>query len=123
MKTLIYLGLILFIGGVQSNSYAFRMEKPIPITEINPTTLVELNRTLEQIWEILCGRYNLNVTSTVPKGDATEGDARLYYSGDLYKLYVFLNGSWRSFDANDFDLVDSSDNNILDSSGNQIIVY
>lgn len=116
--TFICFGLLTF-----NNVYAFRMGKPIPIQEINKDSLVELNNTLEEIWNVLNGRYNLDVTSTSPTEDATEGDMRTYFTGDIYRVYIFVNGSWRSIDFNDFDLVDASDNNVLDASGNQIIVY
>ena len=98
MKTLIFTVAIFCIGVGVCSSY--RIAKPIPITEITPTTLVELNATLEKLWDITNGRYNLNVSSTIPTATtATEGDVQAYYSGATYQLYVFINGGWRSFSS------------------------
>ena len=95
MKRLIFILLICFIGFGTSSSYAYRTGKPVPINEINPNSLVELNSTLEEFWYALNGRYNCNVSSTIPTGTtATEGDIQAYYSGSTYRLYVFINGSW-----------------------------
>lgn len=92
MKKLIIL-ILLFIC---STAYAYRIGKPIPIQEINPNTLIELNNTISEIWDITNGRMNFNVVTSVPTGTtATEGDLRVYYSGSTYRLYFFVNGGWR----------------------------
>lgn len=74
------------------------MAKPIPISEINPNTLVELNTTLEEMWDILNGRYNIDVETSVPTV-GSEGDIKAYYTGATYKLYVYINGGWRAFSS------------------------
>jgi hypothetical protein len=59
----------LLICGV---SYAYRIAKPIPIQEVNLTTLVELNRVLEELWDLTNGRmdevFKLNI------GDVNDGN-------------------------------------------------
>lgn len=86
---------LMFSTGV---AYGYRIAKPVPIREINESTLVELNRGLNGLWDITNGRYNVDVVTTAPTV-GSEGDIKGYYSGSTYRLYVYLNGAWRYFNS------------------------
>ena len=60
--------------------------------------VAELNDILEDLWNITNGRYTPNVVTSVPTIAGSEGDMKLYYSGSTFRIYAYLNGSWRKWD-------------------------
>lgn len=98
MRKLI-LGLVLGFLLSSSLAYAYRIAKPIPITEITPSTLYELNSTIEELWNITNGRLSLDIVTTNPDGN-TKGDVGnvlLYNNSGTYFLEINVTGStiWR----------------------------
>lgn len=92
------LGLI--IGLVLVNIvYGYRIAKPQRITAFDQNGLVALNETLERLWDITNGRYNLNVVRAAPGGAGTEGDMQGYWNGTTFRLYAYINGRWRDFQS------------------------
>ena len=87
------LGSIL-ISGI---TYAYRAPKPQRITDFDQNGLVILNETLEQLWDVTNGRINFDVKSSVPTSKPAEGSMVAYSSGGVYKIYIYLNGGWRSW--------------------------
>jgi len=85
------LGSIL-IGGV---SYAYRAPKPQRITGFDQNGLVILNETLEQLWDVTNGRYNLTLVTSNPDGTTkgNAGDMVLLLSGGTYYLEVCAGGT------------------------------
>jgi hypothetical protein len=82
----IILGSLLMTG----ISYAYRIPKPQRITEFNHNGLVILNESLEQLWDLTNGRYNLSITTSNPDGvvKGNAGDMILLLSGGVYYLEV-----------------------------------
>ena len=91
--------LIILILLFPINAWAYRMEKPVPINEINQNTLVELNDTLEELWNITNGRMaellKVNV-GNVNDGNYIEiqndGDVVLHGTSRVTK-YAWINAS------------------------------
>ena len=79
-----------------SLSYALRLETPVKFTNFSDKNeLANLNFVFEKVQEILNGKYTLDVETSVPTvGD--EGDMKAFSSGGTYRLYLYLNGGWRS---------------------------
>ena len=88
-------GLVLGLMFTTGVAYGYRIAKPLPINEINPNTLVELNAVLEKLWNITNGRYTPETTSSAPTIAAGEGDLKVYSSGGVYRIYIYLNDGWR----------------------------
>ena len=82
-------------------AWAFRMGKPSVITEITPSTLNELNRILEQFWEISNGRVTSDIVTSNPNAaparTGTTGDSLLYNNGGSWKQCFNIDGgtTWR----------------------------
>lgn len=89
------LGLVLGLMFTTGVAFGYRVAKPIPITEINPSTLIQLNQILEDFWNITNGRYVSDTVSSVPTKESEEGDMKLYSSGGVYRIYIYLNDGWR----------------------------
>ena len=91
--------LTLLILGICATSFAYRTSKPVPIYEINENTLVELNSTLEELWDLTNGRYSLDLVTVNPDG-ATRGDIGdmlLLNDSGTYYLEINVDGgtTWR----------------------------
>ena len=82
----------LLISGV---SHAYRTGKPVQIRGVSPSDLVELNLTLEELWDITNGRYNLNITTTNPDGteQGDVGDVILLNDSGTFYLEINTTGS------------------------------
>ncbi len=95
MKKLL-LGIIigLLLSGV---SYAYRIGKPLRITDFDQKGLVVINENFERLWDLTNGRYVDDVVSSVPTASSDEGSTKIYSSGGVYKIYIYLNGGWRSW--------------------------
>ncbi len=98
MKNIIFgfiLGAILFSG----ISYAYRIPKPQRITDFDQNGLVALNETLEQLYDVTNGRYNLNTLTTNPDGSlkGNGGDVVLFNNSGTYYLEINTTGAkiWR----------------------------
>ena len=91
------MGFVLGLLLVGSVSYAYRIPKPQRITAFDENNLVILNETLENLWNVVNGRYNFDIKTSVPTSKPIEGTAVAYSSGGVYRLYIYLNGAWRSW--------------------------
>ena len=93
---------LMFTCGV---SYGYRIGKPVPINEINANTLIELNHTIEKLWNITNGKYSLNIVTTNPDGNSNgdTGDMLLFNNSGTYYLAVNTTGAkvWRSVQLTD----------------------
>ena len=89
------LGIIIGSFLVTSVSYAYRIPKPQRITEFNHNGLVILNESLEQLWDLTNGRYNLTLVTSNPDGvtKGNAGDMVLLLSGGTYYLEVCAGGT------------------------------
>ena len=85
------------MGGI---SYAYRIPKPQRITDFDQNGLVTLNETLEQLWDVTNGRYNLTTVTTNPDGakSGKGGDMVLFNNSGTYYLAINTTGAkiWRS---------------------------
>lgn len=77
------------------NVFAYRTTSPPKLKIDDPSSIIQLNDWLEDIWELTKGRYSVNVITTAPTGTASEGDMKAYYSGVTRRLYIYINGAWR----------------------------
>lgn len=81
------------------------MPKPVKITELNQGAIVQLNDTLEQLWNISNGRYNINIVTSNPdgslKGDI--GDMVLFNNSGTYFIEINTTGGkiWRGVQLTD----------------------
>lgn len=87
----------LLISGI---TYAYRIPKPLRITDFDQKNLVVLNETLENLWDITNGRFNLDIVTVNPDG-ATKGnigDMLLFNNSGTYYLAINTTGAkiWRS---------------------------
>lgn len=81
-KTIITL---LFLGVVTS-AYALRVARPISLTyPITKEQVVQLNRNLDDLWNITNGRFELDITTT-SKSNARNGEIWILNDGGTYKL-------------------------------------
>ena len=94
MKKLI-LGLILGLILSSSISYAYRISKPQRITDFDQRGLVIVNENFERLWDMSNGRMIYDVVSTAPTKKSDEGATKIYSSGGIYKIYIYLNSGWR----------------------------
>ena len=91
----IIIGAVLF-GGV---SYALRLEEPLKFTDLtNTNELANLNFILSKIQDIVNGRINLDIKTSVPS-TGEEGQVFAYSSGGTYRLYIYLNGGFRQWNS------------------------
>ena len=79
MKKLI-LGIIIGLILSSSISYAYRIGKPLRITDFDQTGLVVINENFERIWDLTNGRYVDDVVSSVPTVSSDEGSTKIYSS-------------------------------------------
>jgi len=116
MKHLIYWGIILPIGEGMSNkltivvclilvligdSFAYRPPKPTRLTQLDvETQVVQLNESLESLWNVVDGRYNLDIVTTNPDGNTKGdvGDMLLFNNSGTYYFAINTTGAkiWRS---------------------------
>lgn len=79
----VLLGLLLGLLLSLPAAWAYRTERPQAITDWNPNTFSQLNNTLLQQWNVLNGRYQMDVVTVDPdgsrKGDV--GEAVLFDTG------------------------------------------
>ncbi len=95
MKTIIsfIIGFTLATGIV----YGYRISKPQRITDFDQKGLVVVNENFERLWDLTNGRYVSDVVSSVPTNSSDEGSMKIYSSGGIYRIYIYLNGGWRSW--------------------------
>lgn len=89
---------IVLVGFLAGVSYAYRISKPQRITAFDHNGLITLNETLEQLWNITNGRYNLSITTVNPDGavSGNAGDMVLLLSGGTYYLEICAGGTvWK----------------------------
>ena len=88
-----------------SMAYAYRITKPLPITDYNERGMVIINDNFERIWNITNGRFNLNITTTNPDGvvDGEVGDMILYNDAGTHYLEINVDGEkmWRGVNLTD----------------------
>ena len=90
------IGAVLF-GGV---SYALRLEEPPKFTDLtNKNELVNLNFILEKVQDILNGKINIDVDTSIPTGTSDVGNIKFSNVSGTYKLHAFINGAWRSWSS------------------------
>jgi len=91
--------LVLTIMFLTQPCFAYRVSKPLAITDYNARGLVIINENFERIWDVTNGRYNLNIMTTNPDGsvDGDVGDMILLYIGGNYYLEINVDGGtiWR----------------------------
>jgi hypothetical protein len=90
-KIIIFTILLMFIGSI----YAYRTSNPPVISKMDSSSINQLNNFLQEIYTITNGRYNFDITSSVPTVSATEGEARVYVSGTTRRFYIYVDSSWR----------------------------
>ena len=96
----IIIGLVIgLIITTMASSFAFRTGTPPIIRELDDSTKEQLNNFLTNIWNITNGKYSDDIVTAVPTETASEGTTKLYYSGATYRVYRYLNGGWRYWDA------------------------
>lgn len=86
----------LLISGI---SYAYRIPRPLRITEFDHKNLVILNETLENLWDLTNGRYSINIVTSNPDGSlkGNVGDIILFNNSGTYYLEINTTGAkvWR----------------------------
>ncbi len=70
MKKLIF-GIIIGLILSSSISYAYRIGKPLRITDFDQKGLVVINENFERLWDLTNGRFSLNSGSVVSTGTGT----------------------------------------------------
>ena len=71
--------------------FALRIARPPEFHEWNSNTFSQINDSLLQIWNVLNGRYQLDVVTTTPKNvrKGSKGEAVLFDTGtDQYCINV-----------------------------------
>ena len=79
-----------------TNVYALRIQRP-PVLR-NPITedqLSQLNKYMEQIFNLQNGRYELDIVTT-DKSDANEGEIWIKNTGGVYSIRTMAGGTIRS---------------------------
>ena len=99
-KFILGISLGLFLA-VAINSYPYRTPKPARLTDLKvENQIVQLNEALENLWNVIDGRYSLNIVTTNPDGDRKGdiGDMVLFNDSGTYYLAVNTTGAkiWRS---------------------------
>lgn len=97
MKRFIF-GVILGSFLITGVSYAYRIPRPLRITDFDQKNLVILNETLEALWDLTNGRYNLSLTTVNPDGavKGNAGDMILFNNSGTYYLEICVGGIvWR----------------------------
>lgn len=57
---------------------------------------VELREFVDRTQQIInLGRYQLRVIEGIPGWTGDEGEMVAYSSGGVYRLYIYINSSWR----------------------------
>jgi len=87
--------LVLIFLAITGISNAYRTPKPQRITDFDQRGLVALNESLEQIWDLTNGRYNLTLVTVNPAATVSgnAGDMVLLKSGVNYYLEVCIGGT------------------------------
>ena len=104
MRKWLTFGVILGLG--ISTAFGFRTYKPPMLTDLaDPIQIVQLNNSLENLWDITNGRYNINIVTTNPDGNTQGdvGDILLYNNSGTYYLAINTTGAkvWRSVQLTD----------------------
>jgi len=92
------IGFILGSFLITGVSYAYRIPRPFRITGFDQNNLVTLNDTLEALWDVTNGRYNLSLTTVNPDGTVkgNAGDMILFNNSGTYYLEICVGGTvWR----------------------------
>ncbi|MFH1231579.1 MAG: hypothetical protein V1709_08810 [Planctomycetota bacterium] len=78
-----------------SMAYAMRISKPLPITDFDDGAKVIINDNLEKLFNVVNGRYNLNITTVNPDGvlPGEVGDIILLWIGGNYYLEINVGGT------------------------------
>lgn len=87
-----------FILATTVSVSAVRIARPIRLTQpLDESQLSRLNDTLQDIWDITNGRYELNVVTTAPTSTtAKTGEAKVSVVAGVVKLHIFANSVWNS---------------------------
>lgn len=80
-------------------SYAYRIGKPQRVTDFDQKGLVVVNENFEKLWDITNGRMVYDVVSSVPTKASEEGAIKIFSSGGVYRIYIYLNGGWRAWSS------------------------
>ena len=91
-----YIIILLVITGLLC--LGFRAPKPPNFTKIDETNIAQLNDVLEDYWNILNGRYTLNIVTANPDGSSrgNVGDMVLFNNSGTYYLEVNVGGTvWK----------------------------
>lgn len=99
MRKLLIGILVGLIIGLAVNVQAYRIAKPQRITAFDENNLVILNDALEALWDVTNGRMVYDVVTSVPTKASDEGATKIYSSGGVYKIYIYLNDGWRTFSS------------------------
>lgn len=78
--------------------YAYRISKPLRITDYDQNGLVSINNNFEGLWNITNGRFNLNYTNVNPDGNLKGelGDMIIFNNSGTYYLEINVGGTiWR----------------------------
>ena len=102
MSNKFILGICIGVGlAIAFNAYSYRPPKPTKLTKLDETSqIVKLNEALESLWNVIDGRYSLNIVTVNPdgarKGDV--GDMILFNNSETYYLAINTTGVkvWRS---------------------------
>ncbi len=70
MKKILF-GIIVGLILSSSISYAYRIGKPLRITDFDQKGLVVINENFERLWDLTNGRFSLNSGSVVSTGMGT----------------------------------------------------
>ena len=99
MKKFIF-GLIIGVFCVSGVGNAYRIQRPMRITDFDQRNLVILNESLENLWDVSNGRFNLDIVTSNPDGNlkGDVGDMILFNNSGTYYLCINTTGVkiWRS---------------------------
>ena len=77
------------------SALAYRISRPPIFTEWTPSSFAQLNDVLLQIFNVINGRYSLDISTSDPDGSrrCTKGELVLYDPGASEELCVCVDGS------------------------------
>ena len=96
------LGICIGVGlAIAVNAYSYRPPKPTRLTKLDEISqIVQLNEALENLWNVIDGRYALNIVTVNPDGArrGDVGDMVLFNNSGTYYFAVNTTGAkvWRS---------------------------
>jgi len=87
---------LLLILLIATTVFAFRIPRPPLLSHpLDQQQINQLNDSLENIWNLQNGEFNLDIVTTTKSG-ADEGDFWIFNDGGTYKLEFFAGGSVRT---------------------------